>query len=314
MTAARVLRIMTYNVRYFGHALRGLASTRRPKAGIAERIASLSPRPDVICLQEIETVSIRSRLAFRRTDPAHTQLDSFMEVLHEACAQTSEPCRYEAFYFAADAYGPLRSPLYTTGLAVLVDVSRLGVAGHNAGQPHHITHHHLVRWKDAKQSRICAHVKLSDEAGHSLHVFNTHLSLPTPFAREFWTARDKLGHGVNQVREAETLAAFVAQHAGDEPFVLCGDFNSPPFSPVFRHLDRSGFASAQLVLNQLVPENPRHFPTAGFLRLRMHLDHIFSGGPVRWLDLDDTRRFGDRAGRFHGLSDHVPLIARFRLR
>jgi hypothetical protein len=45
----------------------------------------------------------------------------------------------------------------------------------------------------------------------------------------------------------------------------------------------------------------------------MHLDHIFSGGPLHWLDMNDTAPFGDPTCRFHGLSDHVPLIARFRL-
>ena len=314
MSRAHPIRIMTYNVRYFGHALRGLASTRTSKLGIAARIAALDPRPDVICLQEIETISMRSRLAFRRSDPAHTQLDSFMELLHAACAATGHPCRYEAFYFRAHTYGPTTSPIYTTGLAMLVDVQRLQVAGHNVDAPHPITHHHVVRMKDAKQSRICAHVRITDDAGHPLHVFNTHLSLPTPFAKEFWSVRDKLGFGVNQVREAETLAAFVRKHAGDEPFVLCGDFNSPPFSPVYRSLRDAGFANAQHVLHQLVLEDPRHFPTAGFMRLRMHLDHIFSGGSVKWLDLDGTRRFGDRSSPFHGLSDHVPLIGRFRLR
>jgi len=307
------IRIMTYNVRYFGHALRGLASTRTSLDGIAARIASLKPRPDVICLQEIETISMRSRLAFRRSDAAHTQLDSFMELLHAACDALGEPCRYEAFYFRAHTYGPTSAPIYTTGLAILVDIHRLDVAGHNADSPHHITHHHVVRWKDAKQSRICAHMRLADDHGRPLHIFNTHLSLPTPFAREFWSERDKLGYGVNQVREAETLSSFVARHAGDDPFVLCGDFNSPPFSAVYRRLSESGLKCAQAVLNQLHPQDPRHFPTAGFMRLRMHLDHLFSGGPLSWVDLDDTRRFGDRQNPFHGLSDHVPLIARFEL-
>jgi endonuclease/exonuclease/phosphatase family metal-dependent hydrolase len=314
MTRAHPIRIMTYNVRYFGHALRGLASTRASKLGIAAQIAAMKPRPDVICLQEIETISVRSRLAFRRTHPAHTQLDSFMELLHAACDAVRDPCRYEAYYFRAHAYGPSSSPIYTTGLALLVDVTRLEVAGHNAESPHHITHHHVVRWKDAKQSRICAHMRIKDDAGHPLHVFNTHLSLPTPFAKEFWRVKDKLGHGQNQVREAFTLATFVQTHAGDEPFVLCGDFNAPPFSPVFHALAESGFRSAQQVLNQLVDGDPRHFPTAGFMRLRMHLDHLFSSSRVSWLDLDGTHRFGDRNGPFHGLSDHVPLIGRFRVR
>ena len=49
------------------------------------------------------------------------------------------------------------------------------------------------------------------------------------------------------------------------------------------------------------------------MRWRMHLDHLLSGGPVTWIDTEGTRCFGDRESQFHGLSDHVPLIARFRL-
>ncbi|HEX8537364.1 MAG TPA: endonuclease, partial [Cystobacter sp.] len=34
---------------------------------------------------------------------------------------------------------------------------------------------------------------------------------------------------------------------------------------------------------------------------------------VRWLDTDGTHAFGDTRSRFHGLSDHMPLIARFQV-
>ena len=49
------------------------------------------------------------------------------------------------------------------------------------------------------------------------------------------------------------------------------------------------------------------------MNLRMHLDHFFSGGNLRWLDLDGTSMFGDRQSPFFGKSDHMPLIARFDL-
>jgi hypothetical protein len=49
------------------------------------------------------------------------------------------------------------------------------------------------------------------------------------------------------------------------------------------------------------------------MHMRMHLDHIFSGPGVRWLDTEETHPFGDPRSRFHGLSDHKPLIARFDL-
>jgi len=32
---------------------------------------------------------------------------------------------------------------------------------------------------------------------------------------------------------------------------------------------------------------------------------------VKWVDLDGTHPYGDRANPFHGKSDHVPLIGRF---
>ncbi|RYZ16485.1 MAG: endonuclease, partial [Myxococcaceae bacterium] len=57
---ASPLRIVTYNVRYFGHMLKGLASTIGPKRRVAAALATLDPLPDVVCLQEVETSSIRS--------------------------------------------------------------------------------------------------------------------------------------------------------------------------------------------------------------------------------------------------------------
>src|SRR5713101_8411550 len=85
--AARPVHVLSYNVRYFGHALRGLASTRASKELIAKKIASLSPSPQIICLQEVETISIRSSIAYRRATARETQLQSFMGELEEAFAQ-----------------------------------------------------------------------------------------------------------------------------------------------------------------------------------------------------------------------------------
>jgi endonuclease/exonuclease/phosphatase family metal-dependent hydrolase len=306
--ARRPLRIVSYNVRYFAHALKGLATTRRSMDGIARRLAQLQPLADVVCLQEVETRSLRSTVAFRKT--GSTQLEAFMEAL-----ETDFPGRkglpYSAYYFPAHTYRLRRTTLYTTGLAVLVNTQRLSVEGHNVRAPHPITHHHVARLKDTKQSRICAHVRLTTPSG-VLHVFNTHLSLPTPFARSFWVAREKMGFGLNQVQEARKLAAHVQALAGNDPFVVCGDFNSSPASPVYRYLTaEAGWAGAQEQLRQIDAGARTGFPTAGFFQLRMHLDHLFGGNGIRWVDLEGTAPFG--AGPFQGLSDHVPLIARFQL-
>jgi endonuclease/exonuclease/phosphatase family metal-dependent hydrolase len=311
---AEALRILSYNVRYFGHALRGLAATRRGKRGIARCIASLDSLPHLICLQEVETASLRSTLAFRRSHPEETQLESFMAELERAFSAESRPFPYEAFYFRAHANRLGKTHLSTMGLAVVVDTRRLRVEGHNASAPHDITHHHVRRFKGRKQARVCAHLRLMDRSGGPLHVFNTHLSLPTPFAREFWTSADKMGHGVNQIHEARSLAAFVREQSAGEPLVMCGDFNSPPSSPVYRYLtEEAGLVGVQHALGQIAGR-PREFPTAGFLSLRMHLDHLFSNGGVRWLDLEGTLPFGDARNPFHGKSDHVPLIGRFEVR
>ena len=60
-------------------------------------------------------------------------------------------------------------------------------------------------------------------------------------------------------------------------------------------------------------EELRKWPTAGFMRMRMHLDHIFTGPALKWIDFDETHAFGDRGASFYGLSDHMPLIGRCRV-
>ena len=304
------LRIVSYNVRYFGHALRGLASTRGGKRGVAEALAALQPHADIICLQEVETISLRSRLAFRKAHEEETQLEAFMAELEMAFEKKPPPFPYDAFYFRAHVNRLGNTPLQSMGLAILVNRYKLKIDEHNCEAPHNITYHHVLRWKDRKQTRICAHMKLQ-AGGRPFHVFNTHLSLPTPFAKQFWTNKDKMGYGMNQLHEAKTLAAFIQRHANGEPFIVCGDFNSPPSSPVWRYMvEDVGLCCAQKDLGQIDGE-PRKFPTAGFMNLRMHLDHLFSGGGLRWLDLEGTLPFGDKTSIFWGKSDHMPLIARF---
>src|SRR5262249_49174031 len=143
---------------------------------------------------------------------------------------------YDAFHFRAHSYRFRSTTLYTTGLAVVVNRSRLKVEGHNVLTPHAITHHHVARLKDSKQSRICAHVTPTSDGAHPPPAFNPPPSLPTPYPGEFWSEKEKMGFGFTQLVEARKLATFVGSHADGEPFVVCGDFNSPPASPVYRYL------------------------------------------------------------------------------
>src|SRR5262249_6342725 len=223
-------------------------------------------------------ISVRSRIAAaRRPDQTETQLETFMRALGTALQLSGKHDPYEAFYFPAHRYGPASLPIYTTGLAVIVNIERLAVVGHNRDAPHRITHHHVAALRNRKQTRICAHMRLlvDGKSGKHLDLVNTHLSLPSPFARQFWASPNKMGFGPNQLKEAETLSRFVQANAG-EPFIVCGDFNSPPGSPVYRFLTaEAGMRGVQETLGLIEANHLRGFPTAGIARLRMHLDHMF---------------------------------------
>jgi len=308
---ARTLRLMTYNVRYFGHPTRGLASTGSAFGRIARSLSALDPLPDLVCLQEVETQSIRSTSVNRLWHPHETQLERVMTELHAALALAERAERYTAYYFPAHAYRlTARTNIYTTGLAVIAR-DTFDIGHHNAHSPHDITHRKRV--KNLKQTRICAHVSFIHESGFTFDVFNTHLSLPDVFAREFWTGDARMGFAKNQLAEASTLADFVQKEQRSPYFVVVGDFNSLPGSPVDRYLKRErGFVDAFSRVRRCSEEESRAYPTAGFLNLRMHLDHVYSSPLLEWIDFADTEPFGE-AGAFAGLSDHVPLIARFRI-
>jgi len=144
-------------------------------------------------------------------------------------------------------------------------------------------------------------------------VFNTHLSLPSLFDRTFWTGEARMGYGENQLAEAKTLADFVEREKKSDNVVIVGDFNSLPGSPVDRYLRHErGFVDAFSAVGRMTEREARAWPTAGFLNLRMHLDHVYSSSSLEWLDFAETHAFGKR-GAFAGLSDHVPLIARCRI-
>jgi endonuclease/exonuclease/phosphatase family metal-dependent hydrolase len=309
------LRILSYNVRYFGHATRGLASTRAAMHRIAGAIAGLDPLPTIVCLQEVETRSLRSTVAHRGDE---TQLERFVKMLSAALADANKPDAFNAYYFPAHAYRlSAKTHVYTTGLAILAHAD-FEVDHHNAEMPHDITHRRLHPIRRFKQTRICAHVRFRHRTQKSvgpIDVFNTHLSLPSTFTREFWTEPRRLGWGPNQLEEARNLVKFVERERASERYVIVGDFNSLPGSPVYSFLVdgkpawRDAFAQRyRLTIQELVD-----WPTAGFLRLRMHLDHVFSGPGLKWLDFDDTHPYGDRTAKFHGLSDHMPMVARCRV-
>jgi endonuclease/exonuclease/phosphatase family metal-dependent hydrolase len=307
------LRVMTYNVRYFAHATRGVASTARPLRGITKAIAELDPVPDLVCLQEVETRSLRSMLA-RGNANGQTQLEQLMASLHETLLKAGKKDTYEAYYFPAHAYRIVgRANFYTTGLAILAHRD-FTIDYHNAHQPRDITHRRIHAVQRLKQTRICGHVRFQHRTGHAIDVFNTHLSLPALFTKEFWRRGERMGWGPNQLREAESLAEFVHAERKSNRFLVVGDFNMRPGSPVYEYLTKQrGFHDPFAALHGWNVDELQGWPTAGFMRMRFHLDYVFTGPGLKWMDFDGSHPFGHKKGLFHGLSDHVPLIGRCRV-
>lgn len=308
------LRVMTYNVRYFSHATRGLAATQGGLAGIARAVAALAPLPDIVCLQEVETASLRANLAHPRNGDHETQLARLMESLHRAIEGLGKRDRYAAYYFPAHAYTlSRRTNIYTTGLAILAHQD-FHVEHHNALGPQDITHRRLRLVEGLKQTRISAHVRFVHRSGESIDIFNTHLSLPASMTREFWTRPERMGWGRNQLAEAKNLADFIDAERASGRFLVMGDFNALPGSPVYRYLtEERGLCDGFRTAHGGDVDSCRAWPTAGFLTLRMHLDHLFGGQEIEWLDVEGSHPFGRKGDRFHGLSDHVPIIARCRV-
>jgi endonuclease/exonuclease/phosphatase family metal-dependent hydrolase len=237
-----------------------------------------------------------------------------MRVLDEALEREKRPERFSAFHFPAHAYQLRGAKLYTTGLAVLAR-DDLHIDGHNAEAPHDITHRRPSRISSSlKQSRICAHLSAHLADGRSLDIFNTHLSLPQFVSLELFRRGGRMGWGDNQAREIDRLADFIESKRRSDRFVVLGDFNSLPGSPAYnRLLERLAVTDPfPDVVGAPVPELGTRWPTAGFLHLRMRLDHMFVGRGLEAIDFDDTHPFGVD-GHWSGLSDHVPLLGRFRV-
>lgn len=302
---------MTYNVRYFAHAarLKGLHSSARGLRLIADAIARLPELPHVVCLQEVETRSLRSGPSHSRGLPGETQLEAFMGALDAALERAARSERYGGFYFPAHSYRMGPAKLYTTGLAILVRED-LEVDNDHGHSPHDITHRRFKLTAKLKQSRVCAHVRVLDHGGTLYDIFNTHLSLPAFFARSTWSGPGRMGWGENQLAEVDALAAFVERRAVSDRFVLVGDFNALPGSAVYVRIQhRLSVHDAFARALETPPEVLRvRWPTCGFLHYRMRLDHVFTGPGLRGSSFAGSHRFGDRDGHFHGLSDHVPII------
>ena len=292
------LALLTWNVRYFGHGTNGLFATDAHLERAADALAALPHLPDVVALQEVETRSWRAGWNPR------AQWARFADAVHRALDRRNRAQSYEMLYYPAHRYATPFGAAYTTGLAFLV-ARNLRIVDHNADTPWEITHRRVPWTRYFKQTRICAHVGVETPVGTRIDVFNAHLSLPAFFTRRGPWYPGRMGHGENQLREADSVLRCIDDRRRGEA-VLVGDLNSAPGTPVYQHLLEQGG------LRDVFAEHraDASWATNGILHLRMHLDHVFASENLDWVDFEGSHSFDDR-GHFHGLSDHVPKLGRF---
>ncbi len=309
-----MITVATWNVRYFSHPLRGIASTRAGLVGIAQALASLDPQPDIVALQEIDEQSLRSSLvrAGRASHEHASPFDRFLARLNDASLARNGHF-YQAQFYPAHGHRRAGLPLISTGLALLYRHT-LEQVDHNGHDPEDITHRRLRAFAKVKQRRVCAWSRFRDShTGKSLDVFNTHLSLPSFFKRTRGTTGGRFGEADNQLAEMDSVLDFTVRHGSAERSVLVGDFNAVPGSRVYRRVtEQSHLRDAHAVHLGADAVALRRFPTAGFMHLRYRLDHVFTGAGLTPLAFPNTAPFG-RNHPLAGLSDHMPIVAQLRL-
>ncbi len=306
-----MIRFVSWNVRYFSHATRGITSVDRTQRDIATALAMMDPQPDVIALQEIDDLSVRSVIGRatgrqRRGEPV-SNFDRFCATLNRVSLERNGHL-YQAQFYPAQGHRGLGLPLYSTGLAILYR-STLTQLDHNGDDPLDITHRRISQLARLKQKRICAWGRFQTERGEVFDFFNTHLSLPAFLQRANGPTGRRFGEADNQVREIETLLDFVGRTGQLDRTVLVGDFNALPGSRVYNTVaERLRDAHASFL--RAPPTTMIGMPSAGFMNLRYRLDHVFSGQDIRFHDFHATAPYG-REHPWVALSDHSPLIGRF---
>jgi endonuclease/exonuclease/phosphatase family metal-dependent hydrolase len=302
------MRVITWNIRYFSHAVGGVTSLDTTIRSVAKALASLQPQADVVALQEIDTVSLRAvggRYHHRkRRGEAISNFDRFVAHLNSEISANGGT-KYQARFFPAQGHSK-EFPLYSTGLALLFKED-IACISHNSQNPHEITHRRIKRLARFKQKRICAWARLKPPNGEKFDIFNTHLSLPAFLRPGRGPTGWGFGEADNQLIEADNVLNFIAKTGDLNRSLLVGDFNAVPGSRVYNRLTKTLIDAHADHLGR-----PGHelqtFPTGGFWKFRYRLDHIFRGVNLSTTDFKGTYPL-DKYHPWKGLSDHTPLIA-----
>ncbi len=207
---------------------------------IADAIASLDPLPDIVCLQEVETRSLRSTVAHRGKATQRRSSSGFMQVLAGALADAAQARRVRRVLLPGPQVQALRAhALLHHGAR---DPRPRRLRGRSPQRVDSARHHAPALARDPAL-QADAHLRARplpapDAAGRSgPSTFSTRTSAFRARSRgSSGPSRGGLGWGPNQVAEARNLARFVERERKDDRFVVVGDFNALPGSPVYRYL------------------------------------------------------------------------------
>jgi endonuclease/exonuclease/phosphatase family metal-dependent hydrolase len=189
--------------------------------------------------------------------------------------------------------------------------SELELWDHNGNEPHPITHYRIPRLARVKQTRVCGWCRFRTQSGESFDIYNTHLSLPSFFARVKGPTGGRFGEAENQVQEVNNVMEFIQQRGNAERSILVGDFNSRPGSKVYNRVLRlPGFQDAHAQHLGLDAHQMARIHSAGFLAMRFRLDHVFSGAGIQFADFKNTHPYGPEHP-WGTLSDHSPIVGKF---
>ncbi|WP_069998740.1 endonuclease/exonuclease/phosphatase family protein [Cellulosilyticum sp. I15G10I2] len=143
--------------------------------------------------------------------------------------------------------------------------------------------------------RICTTAIVQCESKLKVRVYNTHLDVLLPHAREY---------GLKKIGE------FIEKHHAKEklPCILMGDFNATPNSKVIQEFSRGSYMNKKFIAVQETDKNLYKKTTMGMFKGNqkgMHIDYIFVSEEFTINDVEILRY--NKEGKYP--SDHYPVIA-----
>jgi len=246
--------------------------------------------PDIALLQEVDRGSIRTGLI--------DQLPAYSAALRAKC-EASTPYHRSPF-----VPHPLHQPMGRVDMHLAVAAGPRIEAAVRHALPL-LQESRLRQLFNLKRALLVAEVPIAD-AAQPLAVAVSHLSA---FSKDDGTIAEQVG----------VLAQWMYERPAGQPWVLGADFNALPPGDNDARLGGASpaYRGAEPVMSALLEARSNAFPAAlapeartwmpfGSPEADRKIDWLFYGGPLELLEA----RVGTE---YHDLSDHLPLIARFRL-